>query len=520
MSRHGAHTPRTRLHSGTAVVCLLLCSMCICLPFAVRGEQIKQGNYAPFSTPIKQQTVTQTRTKELPPPVQDDPRAPLSPRQRDLIIARILSRQGYYPDALKVYTRLVRHYPGDLAIYGYYAETLIDHGNYDRAQHALFRALQQSPDNVRLLSLKARVHLEHDDFRSTYPIFQKILEKQPDDLGTMADFAYAARSAGDWQRAMNLYRRILQADPDNDNAYRAVSEIARERATILAAATRLYNQSGNSQTNSFTARYEAQLANRVRIEISQLAVDIRRLEQEFTPSIHKQLNLTETIVHYELSPRVKVYGGLAPYYGYRDSFAPSAGLRYEIGRLGTAGAEYVHDMPWYDPVDAVLNDGNYDTLRFTYERFINDNWSVNFAAELWEYRLGDQHYGEKKTFSGQISRRLPIVPGLFISYGYFRSKFNYMDEDFTPVVVLNNEAVHTVSLYLQRHICRYITLVLTGGVSQDEFKPRNNYFFAPSLRFRVGNRIELNTGFEYQSDENTADGGESTTFTTDLKILF
>ena len=504
----------------TLFFCLLFPVLYLALPDSLPAQSGGGGTYAPFTTPPPQQQVQAKPATQLPPPTQDDPRAPLTPRQRDLIIARILSRQGYYSDALKMYGRLVKQYPGDLEVYGYYVETLVNHQDYDMAMHELGKVLKTHPDSALLQSLQARIYMENGNFRDTYAFYQDILEKQPDDLGTMADYAYAARSAGDWQRAMELYRRILQADPENDNAYQAVQEITRERTALLAVATRLYNQGGTSQTNTVTARAEAQISNRTRLELSKLWVDIRRLEQEFTPSIHKQVDMTTAFLRFEATPRLNLYAGLAPYTGFRDSFAPMAGLRYDIGRLGVASLDVARDMPWYDPVDAVLYDGNYDKLMAGYNRTFNENWSMNLAAELWEYRLGDQHYGEKKTFSAQITRRLPLAPGLSASYGYYRSMFNYMDDQLTPVGMLENEAVHSLSMYFERRFCRYLTLVLTGGLSQDEFKSRTNYFFAPSLRIRMGNHMEWNTGFEYQSDENTADGGESTAITTDVRILF
>ena len=479
------------------------------------------GTYTPFITPQPLQTKAQAiQTTPTPAPTQDDPRIPITPRQRDLLIARILSRQGYYADAFKLFRNLEKKYPGDTEIQGYYAETLITHQDYDQALQILNKILKQNPNDPLSQSLMARIYLEHENYRGAFPYYEAILERQPGDLGTMGDYASAARSAGDWQRALAMYQRILEAAPKNDDAFRAVEEITRERTSALSVGTRFYNQGGNSQTNSITASFETQLSSKVRLEIDQLWVDIRRLEQEFTPSIYEQLNMVTAKVRYEITPQLDVYAGLSPYTGYRDSFASTAGLNYTLRKLGELGLNGFLNMPWYDPTDAVLYGGNYDMLQATYSTALNGNWSINFAAELWDYRLEDQLYGEKKTFSAQITRRLPLLPGLSTSYGYYRSMFNYMDDQNNPVDMLENEAVHSLSLYWEQQFSKHLVLVLTGGLSQDEFKSRTNYFFAPSLRLRIGNRIELETGVEYQSDENTADGGESTAFTMDMRILF
>ena len=238
----------------------------------------------------------------------------------------------------------------------------------------------------------------------------------------------------------------------------------------------------------------------------------------FLPAVSETLRRASLGVDYTFNRFVTAGAGAGIFSGVGGGRDLSLAME---GRPHTAlvlDAHYSHGLPWYDPLEAVAEEGREDRLTVSTEWSGWSPWTVYVEADRSDFHLRDLHdYGRRQGFLGVLSRRFGDNPFLLVSYAYERRRFRYASETVRPVALIEREHVHGVSALFEHRPCTYWTYRLRGGVRRDTFRKLDSWFAAPEILVRMGNRVEGRLSFEHSSEAGTVEGGTSRTFTAGLR---
>jgi tetratricopeptide (TPR) repeat protein len=462
---------------------------------------------------------------DSPPPPETDPK-PMryvgDQRQMHLIEARILSRKGLYEDSLRAYERLRRDYPGDDDIWEDFIETLVNHSGYERAEAELKKLLKKNPANVRARRIQARTYTERRRSQLSLPVFETLVSQVPKDAGILSDYGFAQQDTGDWSAALDYFSQVLELDPENTAALRSVHEILKNHRPRLDVAYQAnYQESGNAEVKTAFGRYAQHISKKSLLVVNYDRIDIDRPSAPDLLPIDSTVNDTVISLQYRLNPQWGARIGGGGYSGLGDGTSFVFGLDYSP-RSGLAMmGDYVHKRPWYDPVDAALFEGSYNRATASMNWNIDQSWTLFLGGGYWDYQVeDDQDYGKKKTFTGILSKRFWDQPNLTFIYSYYYSDFDYEDDTFRPIAMIPTEGVHSIGAYFEHRTCKNWTYTLFGGRRWDVVRSVDSWYFLPSLKVRLGNRIEVGVNYEYLTEASTAGGGITETLLFWSKIIF
>ena len=446
---------------------------------------------------------------------------PADQRQLFLIEARIYSRSGMVSKALEIYERLRDAYPADRDIQEAYIEFLVDQRYYERAQYELSELLGEDPANLRGQRLQARLYYEQAQYGWTFAIYDKLLQTDQNDAGVWSDYASARQNNTQWSDALNYYSRVLELDTDNRDARQAVHEILRTHGPRLDLGHRRYEQiADNTTIDTLSVGLGQHLSDATRFFVDYRHLNVNRPEQPFARAVDGYFNDILVRLQRQFNQRWSTTAGIGGYSGESNrtsyvlggGFTPAPGISLE--------AEYQANRPWYDPVDAVELGGAYNRFRFSFDYNDGKRTGILLQGEDWRYSLdGAGDYGQQRTVLGMLTLRILPAPELIVGYSYYRSWFDYTDSQYRPVAMVEDQGWHSIFGTLVHHRA-YWSWGLSAGFRRDHLRSLNAWFIQPTVKVRMGNRMELNVGYEYSSESTAAVGGETQTLQIAARLYF
>lgn len=455
----------------------------------------------------------------------EEKRIPVSPeleKQMDTIRARILSRQGRILESLNLYRDLRARFPGDKEIWIDFIETLVNEAFYEAAEQELGAFLDRYPGDLRALRIQARVFFEQGRFASTYPVYDRLLEIFPEDAGIWSDYGYARQEDRDWAGALRCFSTALELDPANEETLRSVHGILREHLPRADAGYRIYRQEeGDAEWATAFLRYERHLTEATWWTLAYDRVHMDRPEQRFLPAVSETLHDASLGVAYTFNRFVTGRAGAGLFSGVGGGGRWFLGLEARPLSNLVLRADYAHNRPWYDPLEAVAEEGREHRWRLSGEWTGWDPWMVYVQAEQSDYEVRDlADYGRQRGILGMISRRFGDNPFFLLSYTHARERFEYASETFRPVLLIEREVVHGISALFEHRPCTYWTYRLAGGIRRDTARDLDSWYVRPEVVVRMGNRVEARFAFEHSSEAGTVTGGTTRTLEAGVRILF
>lgn len=443
-------------------------------------------------------------------------------KQMDLIRARILARKGLVPDALSLYRDLRNRYPGDREIWIDYIETLVNEGFFEAAGAELNHFLGGYPGDARALRIRARLLFELGRFESAFPVYDRLLGDFPEDGGIWSDYGYARQETGDWAGALDCFSRVLELDPENGDVLRSVHGILRDHRPRLDAGFRLYRQEeGEADWATWFLRYERHVTGKSWWTFSYDRIRMERPEQPFLPAVNETIHDASIRASYTFNRLITGRAGAALFSGMGGGTGAFLGLEARPTRGLVLRADYAHARPWYDPMEAVAEEGREHPLVISADWSGWDPWFFYAEAQQTDYEVRDlEQYGRRRGILGVLSRRFGDNPLFLVSYTWARTRFEYGSETFRPVLLIEREHVHGLSALFEHRPCTYWTYRLYGGVRRDTARDLDTWFARPEVRVRLGNRIEGRFSYEHSSEAGNVLGGTSRTFEAGLRVLF
>jgi len=461
-----------------------------------------------------------------------------SRREMDLIKARILSRQGFYEKSLQIYHDLRRRYPGDEEIWTDYIETLVNNAHYEVALDEIVRLLQKNPSNLRAQRIQARIYYEVGLFDWTYPVYENILRFYRRDAGIWSDYALVRESSGQWSRALDYYCKVLELDPENRGALRSVHAILREHRPRFETDYMPHTQeSDRSHINIFSTRYAQYLTQRTKIDIDYRRISAYRPKQPGLFSVDRHIRDFTLRLSHRFGSRWNARLGGGFYSGIGGGTSFSLGLGYVFPGRGEIRADYAHNRPWYDPVEAAELDGSFNLASLALNWNFGPAWGVYLGVEEGNYfalvpddvKAGGAlnrktafnvgKFGKKRAFTGILTRKISDRPGLYASYAYYRSRFFFKYADYRPIPMLESEEIHSLSFDLEHWPCTYLGYSLSGGFRRHTVRNVNSWYALPRIKIRLGNRILATMSYEYSTESETAFGGKTETLYAGIEVI-
>ena len=443
-------------------------------------------------------------------------------RQMDLIRARILARKGLVPDALALYRDLRARHPGDREIWIDYIETLVNEGFFEAAGAELSRFLDRYPGDPRASRIRAGLLYEQGRFEAAFPVYEGLLRTFPEDAGIWSDYGYARQETGDWAGALDCFSRVLELDPENGDVLRSLHGILRDHLPRLDGGFRLYRQEeGDADWATWYLRYERHWTERSWWTFSYDRIRMERPEQPFLPAVNETVHDASVRAAYAFNRLFTGRAGAALFSGMGGGAGAFLGLEARPTRGLVLRADYAHARPWYDPMEAVAEEGREHPLVISADWSGWDPWLLYAEAQQTDYEVRDlEEYGRRRGVLGVLSRRFGDNPLLLLSYTYARTRFEYGSETFRPVLLIEREHVHGLSAFFEHRPCTYWTYRLYGGVRRDTARDLDAWFVRPEVLVRLGNRVEGRFSYEHSSEAGNVLGGTSRTFEAGLRVLF
>lgn len=459
-------------------------------------------------------------------------------REMNLIKARILSRQGFYEKSLQIYYDLRRRYPEDEEIWTDYIETLANNSHYELALDEIVRLLQENPSNLRAQSIQARIYYEAGLFDWTYPVYENILRFYRRDAGIWSDYAMARESSGQWSQALDYYCRVLELYPENREALRSVHAILREHRPHFETYYKPYIQeSDRSRIDVFSLRYSQYITQQTKLDMDYRRISVYRPKQPGLFSVDRHIRDFTLRIRHRFGSRWNARLGGEVYSGIGGGTSFSLGLGYAFPGKGEIRADYAHNRPWYDPVEAAELDGSFNRASLSLNWSFSPAWGVylgveegNYfalvpddgtAGEVWkgEKAFSVGKFGKKRAFTGILTRKISDRPGLYANYSYYRSRFLFKCDDYRPIPMLESEGIHSLSFDLEHWPCTYWGYGFSAGFRRHTVRNVNSWYALPKVKIRLGNRILATMSYEYSTESETAFGGKTETLYAGFEII-
>ncbi|OEU69716.1 MAG: sporulation protein [Desulfovibrio sp. S3730MH75] len=481
-------------------------------------EKVAPTSAIEAGTPINLEAGTEEFFYEID---QNDILRAVSRRQREIILARVMMRRGQVNDGLRLYEKLVKTYPDDMDLREEYISTLIDNEDYNIADRLLQGWLDDDPVAGGALRQAARLKLLTGDYGQQQASLNYILRLRPGDTDALSSSAYGRQEGGDWLGAIENFSELIDRDPNNVDARRALSGLLKQRRPRLNLTPRVYLQANDTITTSLSTNFSMQLDKVTRADFVYDFADIYRPEGDGIEKVDKTINRAAFLFRRELSRKFTGVVGVGAFEGSAEGFTGALGFDWMVHKSGPLSFMFDYNNPWIDEPTATNYKGRYNQVSLTYDGFYNDTWGLFMNGQVRQYVVdNDKLYGTKGIYNVILTRKLLAAPELYVSYSYYRSHFKYDDQNYTPIDVVQNESIHTLSTSFSKWYCETLGFQVAGGIRQDEFKGSPSYFASPNFILRLGERWELNAGYEYSSDSGLAGGGESQLITGGIQYVF
>ncbi|SMF09180.1 SPOR domain-containing protein [Desulfovibrio gilichinskyi] len=452
---------------------------------------------------------------------QDDVLRDVSNLQRKIILTRIMIRRGYISDGIRMYEELVKTHPEDMNLREEYISTLIDNEEYNKAGSLLQSWLEDDPAASGALSLSSRIKFLTGDYSQQQASLNYLLKLRPGDTDALSSRAYGRQDDGDWLGAIESFSELIDRDPENVDARQALSGLLKQHRPRLNLTPRVYLQTNDTITTSMNTNFSMQLDELTRGEFIYDFTQIYRPAGDGIEKVDKTVNRGAFLFRRDLTRTFTGILGVGAFEGTAEGFTGALGFDWLVSDSGPLSLMLDYNNPWTDEPSAANYKGRYNQISMTYDGFYNDTWGLFMNGQVRQYVVdNDRLYGTKGVYNVILTRKLLDNPELYVSYSYYRSHFKYDDDNYTPIAMVQNESIHTLSTSFSKWFCDSIGMQVSGGIRQDEFKSSPSYFASPNLLMKLGERWEFNAGYEYSSDSGLVGGGESQAITGGINYVF
>lgn len=445
----------------------------------------------------------------------------VSTLQRKIILIRIMIRRGYISDGIRMYEELIKAHPEDMNLREEYISTLIDNEEYNKAISLLQSWLEDDPSASGALGLSSRIKFLTGDFSQQQASLNYLLKLRPGDTDALSSRAYGRDEGGDWLGAIESFSELIDRDPENVGARRALSALLKQHRPRLKLTPRVYLQTNDTITTSMSTNFSMQLDELTRGEFLYDFTQIYRPAGDDIEKVDKNVNRAAFLFRRDLTRKFTGILGVGAFDGTAEGFTGALGFDWQVSDSGPLSFMLDYNNPWTDEPSAANYKGRYNQISMTYDGFYNDTWGLFMNGQVRQYVVdNDRLYGTKGIYNVVLTRKILDNPELYVSYSYYRSHFKYDDNNYTPIAIVQNESIHTLSTSFSKWFCDTVGMQVSGGIRQDEFKSSPSYFASPNMLMRLGERWEFNAGYEYSSDSGLVGGGESQSVTGGLSYVF
>lgn len=447
--------------------------------------------------------------------------------KKELIEAKIYMRKGMFAKALNMYEGLRNKYPGNEEVWLGYIETIIELGYHELAFNELDDLMEANPTNLYAKRLQAQIYNKLGMYDMTFNIYDDILAFNRNDAGVLSDYAFSKLSAGNWADSLDYFLRILETNPDNESALMMSKEIIKEHSPNLSSGNKIYTQGLDDETITTYVKHSRHISTNTMLFIDYNHISIDRPDNtEFgLTSIDETIDDIVMRVQKDFNNNWIGQTGIGGYSGLNDGFSFLIGAGYKIGNNGIVELNYFNNKPWFDPLEAVDNNGNFDKIDLSFNWSFLKNWNLFLDVEQLDYSIDDVNdYGKKRGYSGILTKRFELsnklIPVVYVSYAYSRSIFDYAKEDNRPVALVKSSDRHSFSFNLENTIFKSWSYTLAGSVSKDYARDLEGWSVSPGLQFKIGNRYFITAQYNFASESSNFGGGDTETYNFSLNSIF
>ncbi len=444
-------------------------------------------------------------------------------KQKRMIQARILSRQGLYEKSLNMYKSLLKDFPDDEVIQINYIGTLVDFSDYDLALVKINKLLENNPSNLEVQKIKARIYDEQGKYKWSYDIYENIIKQNQMNSGVWSDYAFAKLNAGDWTDALNYFSMILEHDSENKTALQAISEIQKAHRPRLETGYRSYIQSEDDVINTSSVIYTRHITMNTLFSLDYDHINVdRSSDPEFgISSFDLAIDDTRFRLRRRFSEKWEGEIGTGFYSGLEGGFSFLSGLDHKVLKNGWLRVDYLHNRPWYDPLDAADFDGNFNEANLSFDWSFLKVWGLFLGVKQLDYFIdGSKDYGKKRGFTGILTRKFETakgIPDFYLSYSFQRSIFDYEEKLSRPVSMVKAEQRHAISFNLEQWLSKRCAVSIAGSVSKDPDRDLEAFSYSPGVKITLGKGFEFVFGYDFSSESSNVGGGDTETFNFLLK---
>jgi tetratricopeptide (TPR) repeat protein len=153
--------------------------------------------------------------------------------QQEVMVAKMLARQGRIEEARPIFERVVAERPDDVDLVLDYADSMMAHRDVPKARELVEQAKAIGERAARAATTDGKVLLLEKRYEQAATVLSGVIEEYGADAGTQSELGRARELAGDWVPASEAYRRSLTLQPDNRDISRALQRVIDEVAPLL-----------------------------------------------------------------------------------------------------------------------------------------------------------------------------------------------------------------------------------------------------------------------------------------------
>lgn len=446
-------------------------------------------------------------------------------RDRLLMLARGTQRQGDLRGSIPYWQEAYTRWPQHEEVLDAYIDALIELENTSDAERLLRPWLARTPNNPLALRQAGRLELARGTPEAAVPYFERLVALEPNNADHMQDYANTLLEAGDKAGAMEAFSRAHDLRPAVDSAPAdTLAELLAEYRPHLKQEYTWENQRGNNNTGTWAWALDTPVGDSLRMSLLYDLITVDSPAYDAEPSSFSEIQEKRVRLDYSPVSELTWRAGVGQAVGNNTQTETSEelGVIWNLHRGGRLSLMGQRGRPWYNTVDAARLGGNYDDVILDYTATLADVWRIELNGGLRRYMLDTTTYGTENEFIGSFGRQLFAAPEVVLSYQFQRSRFTYQDpgDDPHPVDMLERQDTHGLLLDMADWVTPSVGWFATAGVQQDVFKLSPSSFLGGGLRLRVGHRLELEAGYTYQSDTDTAYGGYAHVIKTMIQYTF
>jgi len=149
--------------------------------------------------------------------------------------ARTLYQAGKYPEAVRIYEKLIQHDPSNANVYFLAGVARLKTGQKDDALRDFQKSVELNPVHDKAWQQIGFLHMSQVDYPNAERAFLKAIEIQPESPGGWQGLAQTYLMSQQTEKAEKAYQKLLELDPENITAIYNMGQIEWTRKDTEAA---------------------------------------------------------------------------------------------------------------------------------------------------------------------------------------------------------------------------------------------------------------------------------------------